>query len=69
MEVQELDYTLGCIQDLLQHINRTDMLIKTHQEAEASTLVIAQYQEKKQQYALELWQHLQNFNLPLQLSL
>lgn len=69
METQELDYILGCIQDLLQHINRTDLLIKAHQEAEASTLVIAQYEDRKQQYALELWQHLQNFNLPLQLAM
>ncbi|TAE11711.1 MAG: hypothetical protein EAZ95_13295 [Bacteroidetes bacterium] len=67
MENQELDYTIGCIQDLLQLINRTDLLIKTHQEAGASALVIVQYQDKKQAYALELWQHLQTFNLPLQL--
>ena len=68
MENQELDYTIGCIQDLLQLINRTDKLIKAHQEADAPTLVIAQYQDKKQEYALELWQHLQTFNLPLQLA-
>jgi hypothetical protein len=69
MENQELDYTIGCIQGLLQLINRTDLLIKTHQKAgaPAPALVIVQYQDKKQAYVLELWQHLQTFNLPLQL--
>lgn len=67
--MQDKKALFEAIQDNLQWIDRTNEMITLHRENNSGELMISQYQEKRQQFLVELSELMQELNIEIKMPL